>query len=391
MKKSTKYLLIIAVFAIVVGAVGVGIGIGQVNEDRLNVDLALKKDIEELTLRIDNTSEIDLHINQSETDHMTISDRFMPTNASYEFNEKGKTAELIFKFEKNNSLPEGVQLGISSGNELEVTIPDSVKKLHIQSDSNQQTYLNISQLALDKLSMGVTKTESHLYDTAIQELEVTADSGSFHLNDSNVTGKSTIKGKSAHIVLERSTLAEDAQITSQSGDIQLWNVTAKDLSLENNKGDTTLEEIKGPVKVTSETGDIYYAASKLTHDVELTSKNGKVISVLRDKAKSQTKIQVKNSPDVLLFNEEKMTVDNEKAEHTMTLQSDLGIVRVYELLPIGYDEETGEIVLDKDADDETIDHYRIDGEDETAMENSRIDFHNEYWPNYQIFEIYYHY
>lgn len=393
MKKSTKYLLIIAILAIVIGAAGVGIGIGQVSKDRLDVDLALNKEAEELTLEVDNKTSMYFHITPSENSQITIQDQFMPTNATYDFTEKGKEAQLTFSIDRKSSLPEDVHLGIGEGNEIQLTIPDTIKKITIRSNSNHRTYLNLSLFSLDNLSLETTKTETTLSENTIRDLTISAGSGSVFLSNNNITGKTTAESNSANIIFDDNTLSEEANLLSESGNLQLFNVTAKKLSLESKKGNITLEEVKAPLTAISETGDIHHAASKLTDDIELTSKNGKVVSVLKEQAKSQAEIKVKNSPDVLLFNKDKMTFGDEKSEHKMTLQSDMGVVRVYQLIPIGYDEEEGgEIQLDNNADKEMIDHYRIDGNDEEVMEDSLIDFHNNYWPeDYRIFDIYYHY
>lgn len=294
MKKRTVYFLIIGIICVVVGSLGSIFYVKQIRHTEKQVKiieypLNEQEKSESVHLKLTGNTSLTVKTAKTDTIKMSTNTPFYPTTNTMEVKNTDQTLTIDMNLTRKEQ--DGFPINfyfLSSSNATELIIPDNVKNLTIDGDFDGQ--LVVSDATIDNLSIHfkhamldlraitakqlTAKSDNSILISAnsqAEQIDITTDYGSINLTDSHAT-QWTISSISGYTFLTN--LTGDIQINSSDGEIQAENIRDS-LYVKNKNSDFSLygSMIPKTLDVTSMYGSIDIILNQLLDDINITAKS----------------------------------------------------------------------------------------------------------------------
>ncbi|MGX7031403.1 DUF4097 family beta strand repeat-containing protein [Vagococcus zengguangii] len=381
MKKQTKFMLSLATVSMIVGAIGIGINIAKIQENRLDEELAIPTNNKQLTIEVAKGSQLDLQVHHSSNPTLHLSEAgFVPSNIDFKLTEKDDGWHLLLK--KAPVQEPKVKIGFyaSPFNSVSIQLPKQISELTLVAPDNQQGRINLGNLNLENLTATNLESNLDLYNVKIDQLETSLTAGSFSANDLTVYKESDIKSKTNNIDLSHSQLMGKSTLTSTSGNIKVFASELENSQISDQKGLISYENNDGKADIRNQYGDIYLINPQNTSEQAVMNQAGSIFATVLEKQQDAIRFAIENpKTNVQAFDKAQIvtTTENKNEQQdddldnqaaNVSLHTDSGAIQIMRFM---VDHESSDSEMDDSFDENQELYYYLDKQ---GIKDNRADY-----------------
>ncbi|MGX6962639.1 DUF4097 family beta strand repeat-containing protein [Vagococcus xieshaowenii] len=361
MKKSTKFMMGIALLSVIIGIIGIGFSLNRFEKTRLRDELSLPTNANTLTIEIKKGSQLDLNITQTSNPTIQLNeDGFIPQDISYELSEIDKKWHLELENHPVEQKDTVIGFYSPSLNSIHIQLPKQVTHLNIVTHEGDHPNIHVSNMSLASLNTNTSSTNLRLNNLKLDEIKTQQLSGTITIDQSTIYKDTNIESNESATYFYHSKFLEKTLIESSEGNSQLFANQFDDVTVLNEKGIISFENNSGNTTLKNEYGDIYLINPKDTSQNKVTNTKGNIFVTLLEGHEAQQTIKIDNpKTDVQAFDTATIVKNNEPAAIQLSTQS--GAIQLMQFK------------IDKDASDKDS-HDTYYYLDKTPIDNNRADY-----------------